>query len=40
MNGTTRTSTQGLSGVNYPGEVPTTPTKVLFDVNWEVVSPR
>jgi hypothetical protein len=26
--------------VNYPGEVATTPTRVLFDVTWEVVAPR
>ena len=40
MNGAARTATQGLLGVNYPGEVPTTPTRVLFDVTWEVVAPR
>jgi hypothetical protein len=40
MNGTSRTSTVTPTGVNYPGELPTTPGRVLFDAKWQVVLPR
>jgi Calx-beta domain/FG-GAP-like repeat/Galactose oxidase, central domain/Kelch motif len=40
MNGTSRTSTVTPSGVNYPGELPTTPGRVLFDVKWQIVLPK
>jgi hypothetical protein len=40
MNGVTRTSTVTPTGINYPGELPTTPGRVLFDVKWQVVLPK
>jgi hypothetical protein len=40
MNGTSRTGTVTPTGVNYPGEVPTTPGRVLFDVKWQIVLPK
>ncbi len=40
MNGTSRVRTEMPSGVNYPGEQPGVPGRVLFDVKWQVVLPR
>jgi Calx-beta domain/FG-GAP-like repeat/Galactose oxidase, central domain/IPT/TIG domain/Kelch motif len=40
MNGTSRSSIVTPAGINYPGELPTTPGRVPFDVKWQIVLPK